>query len=136
MLILSHHFRFIVVNPAVTFVISPSFVLTSPESNVLPFILILAESSFKSNPFGIISSIFTLFSVVPGTKLFTLTLYVTSSPTLYSSLSTLFCISSFGSFTTIFLDVLVLRIVPFPLIAETSTLFIISSLPIGFFYYF
>ena len=92
MLILSHHFRFIVVNPAVTFVISPSFVLTSPESNVLPFILILAESSFKSNPFGIISSIFTLFSVVPGTKLFTLTLYVTSSPTLYSNLSTLFCI--------------------------------------------
>ena len=93
MLILSHHFRFIVVNPAVTFVISPSFVLTNPESSVLPFILILAESSFKSNPFGIISSIFTLFSVVPGTKLFTLTLYVTSSPTLYSNLSTLFCIS-------------------------------------------
>ena len=131
MLILSHHFRFIVVNPAVTFVISPSFVLTSPESNVLPFILILAESSFKSNPFGIISSIFTLFSVVPGTKLFTLTLYVTSSPTLYSNLSTLFCISSFGSFTTIFLLPVPLTLSPpVKLVPDATTLFVTSPFPV------
>ena len=130
MLVLSHHFRFIVVNPAVIFVISPSFVLTSPESNVLPFILILAESSFKSNPFGIISSIFTLFSVVPGTKLFTLTLYVTSSPTLYSNLSTLFCISSFESFTTIFLLVLPCAEFPVKLLPDTITLFVTSPFPV------
>ena len=130
MLVLSHHFRFIVVNPAVTFVISPSFVLTSPESNVLPFILILAESSFKSNPFGIISSIFTLFSVVPGTKLFTLTLYVTSSPTLYSNLSTLFCISNFGSFTTIFLLPLPSALFPAKLVPDATTLFVTSPFPV------
>ena len=103
MLFLFHHYRFISVNPADTFVISPSLVFTSPDSIVLPFILILAEFSFKSNPFGIVSCIFTFLSFVPGTKLFTLTLYIISSPTLYSNLSTLFCISILGSFTFIVL---------------------------------
>ena len=112
MLFLFHHYRFISVNPADTFVISPSLVFTSPDSIVLPFILILAEFSFKSNPFGIISFIFTLFIVVPGTKLFIFTVYVTTSPTLYSNLSTLFCISILGSFT--FIVLLVFPVSRFP----------------------